>query len=65
MKREAFGNIIFKIKNKTVKRILAFDAYGCDRGFEIEFTDGSKLEITPFVLEQTKEPRLDIIYTGE
>ena len=42
-----FEKDAFNAKGKTIKNVIAYDALGYDRGFELVFTDGSKLEITP------------------
>lgn len=39
------GQDIWECRGKTIKTVIAFDPVGYDKGFEIVFTDGTKLEI--------------------
>jgi hypothetical protein len=54
------GGDIWKCRGKTIKTILAYDCFGYDRGFEIEFTDGTRLGITPRSFIGQDEGRVDI-----
>ena len=54
MKSEA----IFKAKGKTVTAVVAWDPFGYDQGFELEFSDGTILEVWSEVIKTTGESRI-------
>ena len=38
---------IYEAKGKTIKDVIAHDPFGYDCGFTLEFTDRTRLSITP------------------
>lgn len=45
--QSAIAAEIYSAKGKTIKEIYAHDPFGYDRGFSLEFTDGTYLEVMP------------------
>jgi hypothetical protein len=57
-----FGKELSICKGKTIKDFIAFSPMGYDMGFEIEFTDGTKVELEPIPIpiKSDNEVRLRI-----
>ena len=52
------GETILEAQGRTIKNVIAFDPYGYDQGFQLEFEDGSIISLRPILLEQFDEPRI-------
>lgn len=60
MSGEIQGGDVYLCRGKTIKDVIAGDPLGYNVDFTIEFTDGTKLEVSAYALAKDIEGRMNI-----